>query len=147
MALDEYSVVAMAIQKMDNKLEKLQDEIVDIGKVLAKQDVILEKMVNLESNTAENAKRIHHRIDEIEKRVDDMNAFHHEEGCPVHKQFIAQRTEQVAQFKQAAVNLDERIKAIESKGAKRWEAVMIKVIEWGVLFALASVALRFGVKV
>ena len=147
MALDEYSVVAMAIQKMDNKLEKLQDEIVDIGKVLSKQDVILEKMVNLESNTTENSKRIHSRIDEIEKRVDEMHDFHHKSGCPIHRQFISQRTEQVKSFEKITNDISTRLEKIEGKGSKRWEMFIGEIIKFAVVIVAGLVALKLGVKV
>ena len=146
MALDEYSVVAVAITKMDSKLEKLQDEVADIGKVLTKQDVLLEKIVNLESNTTENNKRIHHRIDEVEKRVNEMNDFHHEDGCPVHRQFVAQKNEQLKRIDEKASNFDERIKTLEGKGSKRMDVVINKVIEWSVVFIIGAILLKFGVK-
>ena len=65
MALNEYSVVAMAIEKMDSKLEKLSEDVSGVRIILAKQDVLLEKIINLEANSTENNKRIHHRINEI----------------------------------------------------------------------------------
>ena len=69
MALNENSLVAMAIEKMDSKLEKLSEDVSDVRVILAKQDVLLEKIINLEANSTENNKRIHHRIDEIDTRL------------------------------------------------------------------------------
>ena len=69
MALNEYSVVAVAIEKMDSKLEKLSEDVLGVRVILAKQDVLLEKIINLEANSTENNRHIHHRIDEIDTRL------------------------------------------------------------------------------
>lgn len=145
MALDEYSVVSMAIQKMDTKLEKLSDDVCDVRMILGKQDVLLEKIINLEANSIENNKRIHHRIDEVESKVRDMSEFHFEEGCPVHQKFVAKRDEYVKHIEEKADNFDTRIKVLEGKGVKLWEVARNKAIEWSVVFVIGAILLKFGV--
>ena len=136
MALDEYSVVAVALSKVDDKLEKLQDEVFSMSKVLAKQDVLLEKIVNLEINSNENNKRVHHRVDEIEKKIDRVNEAHNSGGCSVFREYIAHNE---------GLNIDDRLKTLENKGSKRWEVAVNKLIEWAILFVIGAVLLKFGV--
>ena len=137
MALDEYSVVAVALSKVDDKLEKLQDEVFSMSKVLAKQDVLLEKIVNLEINSNENNKRVHHRVDEIEKKIDRVNEAHNSGGCSVFREYIAHNE---------GLNIDDRLKTLENKGSKRWEVAVNKLIEWAILFVIGAVLLKFGVQ-
>ena len=136
MALDEYSVVAVALSKVDDKLEKLQDEVFSMSKVLAKQDVLLEKIVNLEINSNENNKRVHHKVDEIKKKIDRVNEAHNSGGCSVFREYIAHNE---------GINIDDRIKTLENKGSKRWEVAVNKLIEWAILFVIGAVLLKFGV--
>lgn len=145
MALDEYSVVAVAIQKMDSKLEKLSDDVSDVRVILGKQDVLLEKIINLEANTNENNKRIHHRIDEIENDVADMRDFHFKDGCPVHQKFTAKRDEYVKNIETRADGFETRLKVLEGNGKKIWEVARNKAIEWSVIFVIGAVLLKFGI--
>lgn len=147
MALDEYSVVAVAIQKMDTKLEKLAEDVFDVRVILGKQEVILEKITNLELSQTENNKRIHHRIDEVENKVNSMNEFHFEEGCPVHQKFVAKRDEYVRHIETRANNFEERLKVIEGKGTKRWELFVGEIIKFTVVIVAGLIALKLGVKV
>ena len=151
MAYDGESLIATAIERlnenmmrMDERQQKYQEK---TDSKLDKMGEVLGKLVYIDTEVKESSKRIHHRIDEVEKRVAKVEVNQHEEGCPVHKQFISQRNEQVTRFKEVAESLDTRLKTIETKGSKRWEAVVVKLLEYGVLFVIASVALRFGVKV
>ena len=145
MALNEYSVVAVAIEKMDSKLEKLSEDVSDVRVILAKQDVLLEKIINLEANSTENNKRIHHRIDEIENNVNDMRGFHLKDGCPAHQKFTAQRNEYVKHIEEKADNFDTRLKVLEGNGKKIWEVARNKAIEWAVVFVILAVLMKFGV--
>ena len=151
MAYDGESLIATAIERlnenmmrMDERQQKYQEK---TDTKLDKMGEVLGKLVYIDTEVKEANKRVHHRIDEVEKRVEKVEVNQREEGCPVHKQFIAQRNEQVTRFKEVAESLDTRLKTIETKGSKRWEAVVVKLLEYGVLFVIASVALRFGVKV
>jgi len=103
-----------------------------------KTNELLGKLVHIDTEMKEGNKRIHHRIDEVEHKVQKIDDARLNGGCPTFKQHIAHIE---------GLHLEERLVAVETRGTKRWEAVMIKVLEWGVLFALASVALRFGIKV
>lgn len=150
MAYDGESLFATALERlnetmvrMDERQQKYQEK---TDSKLEKMGELLGKLVYIDTELKESSKRIHYRIDEVEKRVEKVEINQHEEGCPVHKSFIIQRNEQVSRFKETSKNLDDRLKILETKSGKTWEAITYKVIEWGVLFALASVALRLGVK-
>ena len=150
MAYDGESLIATAIERlnenmmrMDERQQKYQEK---TDSKLDKMGEVLGKLVYIDTEVKESSKRIHHRIDEVEKRVAKVEVNQHEEGCPVHKQFISQRNEQVTRFKEVAENLDTRLKTIEGKGSKRWEVAVNKLIEWAILFVIGAVLLKFGVK-
>ena len=150
MAYDGESLIATALERlnenmirMDERWTKYQEK---TDAKLDKMSEVLGKLVYIDTEVKESSKRIHHRIDEIEKRVKKVEVNQYEEGCPVHKQFIAQRNEQVTRFKEVAENLDTRLKTIEGKGSKRWEVAVNKLIEWAILFVIGAVLLKFGVK-
>ena len=149
MAYDSESLIATALERlnenmirMDERWTKYQEK---TDAKLDKMSEVLGKLVYIDIEVKESSKRIHHRIDEIEKRVEKVEINQHEEGCPVHKQFIAQRNEQVVRFKKVSEDLDTRLKAIEGKGSKVWEVARNKAIEWSVVFVIGAVLLKFGV--
>ena len=149
MAYDSESLIATALERlnenmirMDERWTKYQEK---TDAKLDKMSEVLGKLVYIDTEVKESSKRIHNRIDEIEKRVEKVEINQHEEGCPVHKQFITQRNEQVVHFKKVSEDLDTRLKAIEGKGSKVWEVARNKAIEWSVVFVIGAVLLKFGV--
>ena len=161
MAYDGESLVATAIERLNENMMRMDERWNEAMREMrsdfkhyqqatdAKMDKtneLLGKLVHIDTEMKEGNKRIHHRIDEIEKRVEKVEINQHEEGCPVHKEFIAKRNEQVTRFTEVAKNIDERLKTIETRGSKRWEAVVIKVLEYSAIFIIGAVALKLGMK-
>lgn len=141
MAYDSESLIATAIERlnenmmrMDERQQRYQEK---TDSKLDKMGEVLGKLVHIDTELKESSKRIHHRIDEVEKRIVKVEDTRSVGGCGVFKEYVAHMD---------GLNIDERVKTIENKSAKRWEAIMLKGIEWATVLALASIALRFGVK-
>ena len=152
MAYNGESLIATAIERLNENMLRMDERWNESMKEMRgdfkhyqqstdmkidKTNDLLGKLVHIDTEMKEGNKRVHHRIDEVEKKVQKIDDARQSGGCPTFRQYSA---------KMEGLNLEDRIIAIETKGTKRWEAVMIKLLEYGVLFVLASVALRFGVK-
>ena len=140
MAYDGESLIATAIERlnenmlrMDERWTKYQDK---TDAKLDKMGEVLGKLVYIDTEMKETNKRVHHRIDEVEKKIDRINEAHNSSGCSVFRGYIAHND---------GLNIDDRLKTLENKGSKRWEVVVNKLIEWAVVFVIGAVLLKFGV--
>ena len=141
MAYDGDSLIATALERlnenmlrMDERWTKYQEK---TDAKLDKMSEVLGKLVYIDAEMKEANKRVHHRIDEVEKKIDRINEAHNNGGCYVFREYIAHNE---------GLNIDDRLKTLENKGSKRWEVAVNKIIEWAILFVIGAVLLKFGVK-
>lgn len=85
-----------------------------IGKIMGKQEVILEKISNLESNTKESLERVHDRIDKVEKDQKEFRALSEGEGCTALKLLRSQEETIDAKMMAEIKNSQKRLDKIES---------------------------------
>ena len=152
MAYDGESLVATAIERLNENMMRMDERWNEAMREMrsdfkhyqqatdAKMDKtneLLGKLVHIDTEMKEGNKRIHHRIDEIQKNVEKIEEKHNTGGCFAFKEYIA---------KLEGLNVDTRLKTIETKGSKRWEAVVIKVLEYSAIFIIGAVALKLGMK-
>lgn len=148
MAYDGESLVATAIERLNENMMRMDERWNEAMREMrsdfkhyqqatdAKMDKtneLLGKLVHIDAEMKEGNKRVHHRIDEIEKHVEKIEEKHNSV-----KEYI---------IKFDGLNLDTRLKTIETKGSKRWEAVVIKVLEYSAIFTIGAVAFKLGVKI
>ena len=140
MAYDGESLIATAIERlnenmlrMDERWTKYQEK---TDAKLDKMSEVLGKLVYIDTEMKEANRRVHHRIDEVEKKIDRINEAHNNSGCSVFREYIAHND---------GLNIDDRLKTLENKGSKRWEVAVNKIIEWAILFVIGAVLLKFGV--
>ena len=129
MAYDGESLVATAIERLNENMMRMDERWNESMREMrsdfkhyqqatdAKMDKtneLLGKLVHIDTEMKEGNKRIHHRIDEIEKHVEKF---------------------------------DTRLNTIETKGSKRWEAVVVKILEYSAIFIIGAVAFKLGVKI
>jgi SMC interacting uncharacterized protein involved in chromosome segregation len=153
MAYDGESLVATAIERLNENMMRMDERWNEAMREMrsdfkqyqqatdAKMDKtneLLGKLVHIDTEMKEGNKRIHHRIDEIQKNVEKIEEKHNSGGCFAFK-------ENLVKFE--GLNVDTRLKAIETKGSKRWEAVLIKVLEYSAIFIIGAVAFKLGVKI
>lgn len=153
MAYDGESLVATAIERLNENMMRMDERWNEAMREMrsdfkhyqqatdAKMDKtneLLGKLVHIDTEMKEGNKRIHHRIDEIEKHVEKIEEKHNTGGCFAFKEYLV---------KFDGLNLDTRLKAIETKGSKRWEAVVVKILEYSAIFIIGAVAFKLGVKI
>lgn len=141
MAYDGESLIATALERlnenmlrMDERWTKYQEK---TDAKLDKMGEVLGKLVYIDTEMKEANKRVHNRIDEVEKKIDRINEAHNSSGCSVFREYIAHND---------GLNIDDRLKTLENKGSKRWEVAVNKIIEWAILFVIGAILLKFGVK-
>ena len=141
MSYDGESLIATALERlnenmlrMDERWTKYQEK---TDSKLDKMSEVLGKLVYIDTEMKEANKRVHHRIDEVEKKIDRINEAHNNVGCSVFREYIAHNE---------GLNIDDRLKTLENKGSKRWEVAVNKLIEWAILFVIGAILLKFGVK-
>ena len=77
-----------AIREMSKAVHELAEtskdsniKLGEIAKSLSKQEVILEKLTNLEGNTKDSINRVHKRIDSLEDAIKEVKSRGESEGC------------------------------------------------------------------
>ena len=153
MTYDGESLVATAIERLNENMMRMDErwneamremrsdfkhyqQVTDAK--MDKTNELLGKLVHIDTEMKEGNKRIHHRIDEVEKHVEKIEEKHNTGGCSAFKEYLV---------KFDGLNLDTRLKTIETKGSKRWEAVVVKILEYSAIFIIGAVALKIGVKI
>lgn len=69
----DYAINAMvkSIQELSDTTKDSNTKLGDIARSMGKQELILEKLANLEGNTKDSMNRVHNRIDKVEKQAED----------------------------------------------------------------------------
>ena len=69
----DYAINAMvkSIQELSDTTKDSNTKLGDIARSMGKQELILEKLANLEGNTKDSMNRVHSRIDRVEKQAED----------------------------------------------------------------------------
>ena len=88
----EFSIGEMtkSIQVLAETTKDSNIKLGEIAKSMSKQEVILEKLTNLEGNTKESTNRIHKRIDGFEQQLKDVICVGEKDGCTALKIFKEQ---------------------------------------------------------
>lgn len=95
----EYAIknISHSIESLVIASKESNDKLDQVVNSIANQDVILEKMTNLEENTKESITRVHQRIDTIEAITKDYVSTREHEGCPALQ--VAQKTDEIERTK------------------------------------------------
>jgi len=138
--LDEYSVVAVALERINEKLDRHDEKFDMIAQTL-------QTLVKIDTETKElreSQARLFKRLEEVEKNQTT-------DGCPAHKNFLAVRTEQLKGYAALAKKceehhkeLDNRLKVIEELPKKRLEVAIVEVIKWTTIIILGIVGVKIG---
>lgn len=138
--LDEYSVVAVALERMNEKLDRHDDKFDMIAQTL-------QTLVKIDTET----KELRESMVRAFKRIENVEHNQNTEGCPAHKSFLAVRSEQLKGYdaltKKCQDNndkLDARLKAIEELPKKRIEIAIVEVIKWTTIIILGIVGIKIG---
>ena len=82
--------MAKSIQVLAETTKDSNIKLGEIAKSMSKQELILEKLTNLEGNTKDSINRIHKRIDGFEQQMKDIICVGEKDGCTALKIFKEQ---------------------------------------------------------
>ena len=105
----------LAIKSMADSIRDLAEttkdsnkKLGDIAMSMSKQELILEKLTNLEGNTKDSINRVHKRIDSIENVYKEMKQRGEKGGCTALQ--VAQKEDEVARTK-----LEQNVKSNQKR--------------------------------
>lgn len=104
MPLDEYSVVAVALERMNEKLDRHDEKFDVIAQTLQKLVA-----VDIELKTTKDS------LSTIWGEVRELKEHQATDGCPAHKAFVAVRAEQLKAYDALAKECEERIEAMDKR--------------------------------
>lgn len=121
-ALDEHSTIVLAIERLNENLEKINDrhdrfeeriglKMDKIQEDVSKFGTLFEKLLHVEKTHEENNKRVHHRIDDVVKRLDRIESLQNDVGCATLREFKKEIEPRLTIINK----LDERTKELEDK--------------------------------
>ena len=138
--LDEYSVVAVALERMNEKLDRHDEKFDMIA-------TTLQTLVKIDTETKEMRESMRRMFDRIEAVEHSQNT----DGCAAHKAFVRVRDEQLKNYdaltKKCEANhkdLSDRLKVIEDLPKKRLEVAVVEVIKWATIIILGIVGVKIG---
>lgn len=149
-AFDEHSTIVVAIERMADSIERINErhdrfserielKVDNMQENINKFSVLFEKLVHIEKVHEDNNKRVHHRIDDIVKRIDKIESFQNDSGCATLREFKKEILPTIEANTKA-------INSIEEKPKKRMETVVTEVIKALVIFIVGAVSFKIGMK-
>ena len=139
--LDEYSVIAAALERMNEKLDRHDEKFDMIA-------TTLQTLVKIDTET----KELRESQFRILKRLEVVETNQNTDGCPAHKSFVKVREAQLKGYNELAnkckenhKELDARLKVIEELPKKRLEVAIVEVIKWATIIILGIVGIKIGV--
>lgn len=137
---DVTGMLHLAIQKLDekadktadmlfNKIDKTNDKVDKLTDAVAQQAVLFEKFASMELNHRESMNRIHKKIDDhcneenvkftnVENRLDKIENYMSHDGCPAHKNYLANRSHQLKNYDSIIESNKERVNSLDNRLTK-----------------------------
>ena len=139
--VDEYSVVAVALERINEKLDRHDEKFDTIAQTL-------QTLVKIDTETRE----LRESQFRLLKRLEVVETNQNTDGCPAHKSFVKVREEQLKGYneltnkcKESHKGLDARLKVIEELPKKRLEVAIVEVIKWATIIILGIVGVKIGI--
>ena len=104
---------------------------------MSKQELILEKLTNLEGNTKESINRIHKRIDGFEQQMKDIICVGEKDGCTALKIFKEQEKTTDADMRANIKSNQKRLD--DNDGYRKW---LIFAVFGAIVSALMNLILK-----
>lgn len=129
--------MAKSIQVLAETTKDSNIKLGEIAKSMSKQELILEKLTNLEGNTKDSINRIHKRIDGFEQQMKDIVCVGEKDGCTALKIFKEQE-------KTTDVDMRANIKSNQKRlddndGYRKW---LIFAVFGAIVSALMNLILK-----
>ena len=87
-ANNNIAVLVMAIERLAEGQSDTNKKVDKLIESMGKQEVILERLANIEKTHSDSVKRIYHVIDEVKDKVFKIEDRQLTNGCPVLQKFI-----------------------------------------------------------
>ena len=84
---DSISVLVMAVKQLAESQLDTNKKVDKLIESMGKQEVILEKLANIEKSTADSMKRVYHVIDDVKERVVAIEHKQINSGCQSFRTF------------------------------------------------------------
>lgn len=107
--VDPLSLIQMAVEKLDSKLDKTNDKVDGLTEIVSKQALLFERLANFEITSKESINRIHERIDKHSERIKQVENYMHNDGCPAHKNFVVSRNYQLDKYNNIIQTTDSKL--------------------------------------
>ena len=131
MAYSNESLIATAIERLNDKMDKIDEKVDSVQSDVNKFVVLFEKLAHIEKTHDDSNKRVHHRIDEIEKRIEKTEERQNNGGCPTFKSFrsehdneLRHNLEKIKNCEEFKANVETKINDMEMKPAKRFDGMI-----------------------
>lgn len=135
----EFTIAEMAksIQVLAETTKDSNIKLGEIAKSMSKQELILEKLTNLEGNTKESINRIHKRIDGFEQQMKDIICVGEKDGCTALKIFKEQEKTTDADMRANIKSNQKRLD--DNDGYRKW---LIFAVFGAIVSALMNLILK-----
>jgi len=105
---NEISVLVMAVERLSEAQHTTNEKVDKLIESMGKQEVILEKLANMEKAQTESQSRVHHRIDANEKDVKSIFEIH-KTGCMALQNHKTERLADLKRYDVIINNFEKRI--------------------------------------
>ena len=129
--------MAKSIQVLAETTKDSNIKLGEIAKSMSKQELILEKLTNLEGNTKDSINRIHKRIDGFEQQMKDIICVGEKDGCTALKIFKEQEKTTDADMRANIKSNQKRLD--DNDGYRKW---LIFAVFGAIVSALMNLILK-----
>ena len=141
MAYSNESLLSTAIERLNDKMDKIDEKVDSVQSDVNKFVILFEKLAHIEKIYDDSNKRVHQRIDEIEKRIEKTEERQNNSGCPTLKSFQSGYDNELKHNLNKIDDHEKRIKAIEIIPSTRLSNNPKHYLYlWGTFFLLMLVA-------
>lgn len=151
-SVDNISVLVMAVERLAESQSDTNRKVDKLIESMGKQEVILEKLANIEKSHGDSMKRVYHVIDEVKERVTNIEHTQHGGGCPSFQKFVTghdnelkHNLEKIKSCEDFKKTIEEKITDLNMKPAKRWDSVVTTIITVGVTSIVVFIMAKIGV--
>lgn len=129
--------MAKAIHELAETSKDSNIKLGEIAKSMGKQEVILEKLTNLEGNTKDSINRVHKRIDDLEEGLKEAKKRGEGDGCTALK--VLKEQEKVGD-----TEMNSRIKSMQHRldVADKHKWWVVTLVIGGFITALMNMILK-----
>lgn len=125
---DSISVLVMAVERLAESQLDTNKKVDKLIESMGKQEVILEKLANIEKSTADSMKRVYHVIDDVKERVVAIENKQINGGCQSFRTFQSSHDNELKHNLEKIEVFEEFMKDIKDKPIKMMDKVWMALL-------------------